>query len=41
VEIAAMAQRETIASNPSKLLVVITASLLLWLLLWGLASWIL
>lgn len=36
-----MTQRQTIGAHPAKLLLVVTASLLLWLLLWALTSWML
>ena len=35
-----MAPRQTLGSQPAKLLVVVTASLLLWLILGALTSWI-
>jgi hypothetical protein len=36
-----MTERQTVAFHPPKLLVVIAASLLLWLLLWAVTSWML
>jgi len=36
-----MTQRQTVGSHPAKLLIVISASLLLWLMLWALTSWML
>jgi hypothetical protein len=36
-----MTHRQTIGFNPPKVLVMIAASLLLWLLLWALTSWML
>jgi hypothetical protein len=34
-----MTQRQTVGFNPPKALVLITASLLLWVLVWLLTSW--
>ena len=36
-----MAHRQTVGFTPPKILAVVTASLLLWLLLWAVTSWML
>jgi hypothetical protein len=36
-----MTQRQIVGAYPAKLLLVVSASLLLWLLLWALTSWML